>query len=65
MTGMWWPPPFTAAPASSTFNLKVSAGTAQKPYNLTAQHPDGFIFDLLDLRRPGFARRKPPTIADR
>ena len=32
-----------------TFNLKDFPPDRLKPYNLTAQHPDDFIFDLLDL----------------
>ena len=32
-----------------TFNLKDFPPERLKPYNLTAQHPDDFIFDLLDL----------------
>ena len=32
-----------------TFNLKDFPPERLKPYNLAAQHPDDFIFDLLDL----------------
>lgn len=32
-----------------TFNLKDFPSEALKPYNLLVQHPDDFIFDLLDL----------------
>ncbi len=32
-----------------TFNLKDFPREQLTPYNLTAQHPDDFIFDLLDL----------------
>jgi len=32
-----------------TFNLKDFPAEALKRYNLVAQHPDDFIFDLLDL----------------
>ncbi len=32
-----------------TFNLKDFPAAAMTPYNLTAQHPDDFILDLLDL----------------
>lgn len=32
-----------------TFNLKDFPPEALKPYNLLVQHPDDFIFDLLDL----------------
>jgi len=32
-----------------TFNLKDFPPERLKPCNLTAQHPDDFIFDLLDL----------------
>ncbi|MDP3187555.1 hypothetical protein [Limnobacter sp.] len=32
-----------------TFNLKDFPPERLKPYNLVAQHPDDFIFDLLDL----------------
>jgi predicted nucleic acid-binding protein len=32
-----------------TFNLKDFPADALAPYNLTAQHPDDFIVDLLDL----------------
>jgi hypothetical protein len=32
-----------------TFNLKDFPPTALNRYNLAAQHPDDFIFDLLDL----------------
>ncbi len=32
-----------------TFNLKDFPPSQLKPYNLSAQHPDDFIFDLLDL----------------
>jgi hypothetical protein len=32
-----------------TFNLKDFPPEALRPYNLGAQHPDDFIFDLLDL----------------
>lgn len=33
-----------------TFNLKDFPAEALQPYKLTAQHPDDFIFDLLDLQ---------------
>ncbi|MBK8753037.1 MAG: PIN domain-containing protein [Candidatus Competibacteraceae bacterium] len=33
-----------------TFNLKDFPAEALRPYNLTAQHPDDFILDLLDLQ---------------
>jgi PIN domain len=36
-----------------TFNLKDFPPEALKPYNLTAQHPDDFIVDLLDLHPAG------------
>ncbi|WP_212742591.1 hypothetical protein [Methylobacillus flagellatus] len=32
-----------------SFNLKDFSPDQLKRYNLTAQHPDDFIFDLLDL----------------
>jgi hypothetical protein len=32
-----------------TFNLRDFPPEQLKRYNLTAQHPDDFIFDLLDL----------------
>lgn len=32
-----------------TFNLKDFPPERLKPFNLSAQHPDDFIFDLLDL----------------
>lgn len=32
-----------------TFNLKDFPSERLQPYNLIAQHPDDFIFDLLDL----------------
>lgn len=32
-----------------TFNLKDFPAAALAPYNLTAQHPDDFVLDLLDL----------------
>lgn len=31
------------------FNLKDFPGEMLRPYNLSAQHPDDFIVDLLDL----------------
>ena len=33
-----------------TFNLKDFPAETLRPYNLTAQHPDDFILDLLDLQ---------------
>jgi hypothetical protein len=36
-----------------TFNLIDFPAEALKPYNLVAQHPDDFIFDLLDLHPAG------------
>ncbi len=36
-----------------TFNLKDFPDEAIKPYNLSAQHPDDFIVDLLDLDPAG------------
>ena len=36
-----------------TFNLKDFPAEVLKPYNLAAQHPDGFIVDLLDLHPAG------------
>ena len=36
-----------------TFNLTDFPAEALKPYNLVAQHPDDFIFDLLDLHPAG------------
>jgi len=36
-----------------TFNLKDFPPEKLKPYNLTAQHPDDFIFNLLDLQPAG------------
>ena len=36
-----------------TFNLKDFPPDALRPYNLAAQHPDDFIFDLLDLHTAG------------
>lgn len=36
-----------------TFNLKDFPAQALEPYNLSAQHPDDFIVDLLDLHPAG------------
>jgi hypothetical protein len=36
-----------------TFNLKDFPPEALKPYNLTAEHPDDFIVNLLDLDPAG------------
>jgi hypothetical protein len=47
-----------------TFNLKDFPPDQLKRYNLAAQHPDDFIFDLLDLHAAKSARR-PPTNAGR
>lgn len=56
-----------------TFNLKDFPAAALQPYNLGAQHPDDFIFDLLDLH-PALvceaaanhrrSLKKPPKTAD-
>lgn len=39
----------TRAEMIVTFNLKDFPADALAPYNLTAQHPDDFILDLIDL----------------
>ena len=56
-----------------TFNLKDFPPDSLKPYNLSAQHPDDFIVDLLDLHPAGVLEavanhrrslRSPPKTAD-
>ncbi len=56
-----------------TFNLKDFPAEAIRPYNLTAQHPDDFIVDLLDLHMAGVLEaaashrrslKNPPKTAD-
>lgn len=56
-----------------TFNLKDFPAEALKPYNLSAQHPDDFVVDLLDLHPAGVLEavaghrrslKKPPKTAD-
>jgi hypothetical protein len=56
-----------------TFNLKDFPVEALKRYNLVAQHPDDFIFDLLDLHLATVCKaaaehrrslRNPPKTAD-
>lgn len=56
-----------------TFNLKDFPTDALAPYSLTAQHPDDFILDLLDLQPAGVLEavanhrrslKSPPKAAD-
>jgi hypothetical protein len=56
-----------------TFNLQDFPPERLKPYNLAAQHPDDFIFDLLDLHAAQACEaaanhrrslKKPPKTAD-
>lgn len=56
-----------------TFNLSDFPDSALKAYNLTAQHPDDFIVDLLDLHPAGVLEaaashrrslKSPPKTAD-
>jgi hypothetical protein len=63
----------TGASLIVTFNLKDFPAEQLKRYNLAAQHPDDFIFDLLDLHPAGVCEaaanhrrslKNPPKTAD-